>query len=58
MVSLLDLPVEIVSDILGWVSPDDLLSVRQVARWLNDCVRDNAQLARTVYCNYFVWLAR
>lgn len=53
MVTILELPVEIVSHILGWVSPEDLYSARLTARWLNECIRNNAQLARTVYCNYF-----
>ncbi|OAA68411.1 f-box domain protein, cyclin-like protein [Niveomyces insectorum RCEF 264] len=53
MVSLIELPPEIVHTILGSVSPDDLVSVGLVCHWLHNCLQHNASLYRAVYCNYF-----
>lgn len=54
MANLTGLPVEIVSNILSFVEPEDLARTQLVCRFLYHTVKDNAALFRALYFNYLV----
>ncbi|KJR83446.1 f-box domain protein, cyclin-like protein [Sporothrix schenckii 1099-18] len=53
MILLSDLPLEVGTAILSYVSPLDLLSVSLASKSMQSYVQGNSQLHRLVYCNYF-----
>ncbi|CAK7228008.1 hypothetical protein SCUCBS95973_006737 [Sporothrix curviconia] len=48
-----DLPLEVCTSILSYVTPRDLVSVSITNRAMHSYVENNKQLHRLVYCNYF-----
>ncbi|KAL1891385.1 hypothetical protein Sste5346_007648 [Sporothrix stenoceras] len=53
MITLADLPLEVGTAILSYVSPLDLLNVSLASHGMQSYVKGNSQLHRLVYCNYF-----
>lgn len=56
MLTLIQLPPELVSTILSFVDPEDLPRVNLTCKYLYHTVRDNAALFRDVYLNNLVSL--
>lgn len=54
MATLTGLPVEIVSNILSFVEPEDLARTQLACKFLYHTVKDNAALFRALYLNYLV----
>lgn len=54
MATLTGLPVEIVSNILSFVEPEDLARTQLSCRFLYHTIKDNAALFRALYLNYLV----
>lgn len=54
MATLTGLPVEIVSNILSFVEPEDLAKTQLACRFLYHTVKDNAAMFRALYLNYLV----
>ncbi|KAJ4418902.1 hypothetical protein N0V82_005251 [Gnomoniopsis sp. IMI 355080] len=52
MATLTGLPVEIVSNILSFVDPEDLARTQLACRFLYHTVKDNAAMFRALYLNY------
>ncbi|CAK7234413.1 hypothetical protein SBRCBS47491_008940 [Sporothrix bragantina] len=53
MILFTDLPLEVGTCILSYVTPRDLVSVSLASRGMYSYVKNNSQLHRLVYCNYF-----
>lgn len=53
MVSLTELPPEVIHNVLQYVDPSDLAFVPRVCQSLNNTVRDNAMLFKHVYLAHF-----
>lgn len=54
MATLTGLPVEIVSNILSFVDPEDIARTQLACRFLYHTVKDNAAMFRALYLNYLV----
>lgn len=54
MVTLTQLPPELVSNVLSFVDPEDLPSINLTCSYLYHAVRDNTALFRALYLNHLV----